>query len=168
MTPGYGQVQTRRAGTIADYNRYWISAGAGHARYPSVLGTLSVQPRSKPFVATARYTVSGEVLSEPLPGVKIAEVAAMGGIRLRNVILSTGISYVWGVDRGARIGPAEPGALFRSDRYEKKEYRNVGLPMEARFVLPLKYIGVGLTAFSNLNRSHSYGGLTISLYAGRL
>jgi hypothetical protein len=165
---GTVQAQQFRSGTIADYSRYWVSAGVGKSRYPSLMGALSFQPQHKNYVLTARYTVSGEVMSEILPGIKISEAAAMGGIRISNFIVSTGVSKVWGVDRGARIGPVEPGSLFKGDRYEKNGYSSFGVPVEVRFMLPVKYVGLGITAFGNLNQNHSYGGLNISIYGGRL
>lgn len=150
------------------YDTYWVSAGVGKTYLPSLMGTVSFQPRHKTRVFTARYNVSAEMLHQTTPGLKLSEAGVLYGSRHKNFIFSAGISRVWGVYRGTLIGPAYPGSLFKGDRYEKKTFSTLSIPAEVRFILPLKWVGIGITAFGNLNNGHSYSGLNVSVYAGCL
>jgi hypothetical protein len=52
--------------------------------------------------------------------------------------------------------------------YEFVRYNKVGVPAEIRYIASLKHVGIGVTAFGNLNEKHSFAGLNLSLYVGRL
>lgn len=149
-------------------HRFWLTSGLGKTRFLSLNNGVSFQPRDKNFVLTGRYTVSGEFLSQTTPGLKISDAGLLYGLRVSNFIFSAGLSKVWGVDRGQYLGPAEPGALLKGDRYEKIQYSAIGIPLEARFLIPFKWMGIGITAYGNLNNGHSFGGVALSMYAGKL
>lgn len=149
-------------------HRFWLTSGLGKTRFLSLNNGVSFQPRNRNFVLTGRYTVSGEFLSQTTPGLKISDAGLLYGLRVSNFIFSAGLSKVWGVDRGHYLGPAEPGALLKGDRYEKIQYSAIGIPLEARFLIPFKWVGIGIAAYGNLNDGHSFGGLALSVYAGKL
>lgn len=153
---------------LSGEHRFWLTSGLGKTRFLSLNNGFSFQPRNRNFVLTGRYTVSGEFLSQTTPGLKISDAGLLYGLRVSNFIFSAGLSNVWGVDRGQYLGPAEPGALLKGDRYEKIHYSTIGIPVEARFMIPFKWVGLGITAYGNLNDGHSFGGLALCVYAGKL
>ncbi|MBD2751296.1 hypothetical protein [Spirosoma validum] len=96
------------------------------------------------------------------------EFALMYGIKTGKFRLSTGVSNVWGRKRGKYLS-AIGAPLFSAEHlYESVRYSTVGLPAEIRFITSTKDVGIGLTAFGNLNAKRSFVGLNLSLYVGKM
>lgn len=78
---------------------------------------------------------------------------------------SAGLGYVGGRIRGAFL-PDESGW---GGLQEMKKVSNIGIPMEIQYIRTLSAnVGVGLTAFGDLNPTRPFGGLTLSLQLGQL
>lgn len=147
---------------------YWLSAGVGKTQFPSVMFALGYEFGTKPTLLTARYSVSGELLQQVEPGIKVSELSVLYGLRVGKFRFSTGLSTVWGNERGQYLF-TEPTPLWGTGEvYEFVGYRTIGIPGEIRFLTSLKYVGVGITGFGNWNARRSFAGINLSLYVGRL
>jgi len=126
------------------------------------------EPGGKLAVLTARYTVNGEIFEPAQPGLKVSEIGLLYGIRAGSFRFSTGLSRIWGNNRGQYLF-TDPDPLWGSGKnYEFVKYSTLGIPAEIRFITSLKYVGIGITGFGNLNAKRSFAGLNLSVYLGRL
>lgn len=149
-------------------NKYWLGLGIGKSQFPSGMVALGYELESKPTLVIARYTFNGEILSDNLPGIKVSEFGLLYGLKTGKFSFSTGISGVWGTDRGDYIG-VDPDPLIDGSRlYEPIRYTTIGLPAEIRFITSTKDLGIGITGFGNLNAKRSFVGLNLSLYIGKM
>lgn len=149
-------------------HNYWLSVGLGKTQFPSAMIAFGYESRNKPILITARHTFNGEILSDNLPGIKVSDFGLLYGIRTGKFSFSTGLSGVWGTDRGKFI-KSDPDPLINgSNIYEPVKYATVGLPGEIRFITSKNGVGVGITAFGNLNSKRSFAGINLSLYVGQM
>ncbi len=88
---------------------------------------------------------------------------------------SAGVAFVMAERRGDRLvartscqSVGTSWERFCTDRYESHVSRDVGLPVEARFAVSKRAVGVGLTAFADVNRRASFGGVAVTFEFGRL
>lgn len=150
------------------HGKYWVSAGLGAAPMPSGMLALGYEFVNRPTLAILRYTDSRQLLSNDLPGVKVKEIGLLYGIKTGKFRFSTGLSGVWGINRGKYLSSDPDPLTYGSNYYEPVRYVTVGVPGEIRFITSTEDIGIGLTAFGNLNAERSFAGLNISLYIGRM
>lgn len=149
-------------------NNYWLGLGLGATHLPSGMGALGYEFTDRPTLITARYVDNRQVFSDNIPGVKIKEAALMYGIRTGKFRFSAGLSGVWGVKRGKYLFSDPDPLLYGTNYYESVRYTTVGIPGEIRFISSNEDVGIGVTAFGNLNGRQSFAGLNVSLYIGQM
>jgi hypothetical protein len=78
---------------------------------------------------------------------------------------SAGLGYVGGRIRGAYI-PDESGW---GGLQKMKKLSNIGIPMEIQYIRTTSgNVGIGLSAFGNLNLVRPFGGIALNLHLGQL
>ena len=81
--------------------------------------------------------------------------------------VSGGFGIVTGVMRGAYI--TSTSGFFSFPEYEKRQFFTYGIPLEANFSYnPLKFLGVGLTVFANINPESSFWGINFMWKIGKV
>lgn len=152
----------------ANSANYWLGVGVGLSQFPSGMIALGYEFIDKPTLLIARYTDNRELFSDDRPGIMGKEMALLYGIRAGKFCFSTGLSSVWGINRGKFVSTIGDPLLYGSNYYESVRYSTVGLPAEIRFLTSRDDVGIGLTAFGNLNAKRSFIGLNLSLYVGKM
>ena len=151
-----------------DQSKFWLSGGLGKTRFISGMIAAGYEPGNRNSIIISRYSVDGELIPALNPGLKTSELGLLYGLKSGKFSFSAGLSTVWGRFRGKYLY-SDPDPLMGSGQYyEVRNYRTVGIPAEIRFITSTKYIGIGVTAFGNLNDKNSFAGLNISLYGGRM
>jgi hypothetical protein len=149
-------------------HNYWLSLGLGKAEFPSAMVALGFEPKHKSAIITARYSVSGEIAQPVEPGIKINELGVLYGIKLGKFRFSTGLSTVWGNERGVYLY-TDPDPLWGTGaNYQYLGYTTIGIPGEIRFITSAKHVGIGITGFGNLNERRSFIGVNLALYVGKM
>ncbi len=149
-------------------NNYWLGLGLGKSQFPSGMAALGYEFTSRPTLIVVRYVANGELFSDRRPGISVSELGLLYGVRTGKFRFSTGLSGVWGTNRGQFL-QADPDPLFYgSQYYERIDYRTVGIPAEIRFLTSTKDVGIGVTGFGNLNGKRSFVGLNLSVYLGQM
>ncbi|GAB3269793.1 hypothetical protein GCM10027347_40040 [Larkinella harenae] len=151
-----------------DNAAYWISPGLGWASFPSGMIALGYEPASNNKVIISRFSVSGEMMQNVEPGIKVKELGLLYGVKAGHFRFAAGLSAVWGNNRGQYISTDPDPLIGTGRRYDYLGYTTVGLPGEIRYLTALKNVGVGITAFGNLNTKRSIAGLNVSFYVGKL
>lgn len=155
-------------GSSIQQANYWLSIGGGKTEFPSVMLAVGVEPENKLRVLTARYSLSGELYPAVQPTVKVHELGVLYGVRLGKFRLSTGLSALWGNNRGAYLY-TDPDPLFGGGAtYEYLKYTTIGIPAEIRFITSTKHVGIGITGYGNLNEQRPFLGLNLSIYVGKM
>ncbi|QDK81393.1 hypothetical protein EXU85_23400 [Spirosoma sp. KCTC 42546] len=152
----------------ANQNNYWLGVGLGKSQYYSGMIALGYEFINRPTILITRYTDNRELFSNNAPGIMAQEIALMYGLKTGKFRFSTGISNVWGINRGKYLSAIGDPILYGEHLYESVRYSTVGLPAEIRFITSTKDVGIGLTAFGNLNAKRSFVGLNLSLYVGKM
>ncbi|KAB7732810.1 hypothetical protein F5984_02340 [Rudanella paleaurantiibacter] len=148
--------------------RFWVSPGIGKATYPSMMIAMAIEPANTKTILSGRFSVNGEWIMHDTPGIRTAEWGLLYGRRLNNILVSAGVSYLSGAARGNYLYTDPNPYLGTGKVYEKINYKTIGIPMEVRYIAALKHVGIGLTAFGNVNTKRSFIGLNVSLYAGKM
>lgn len=159
-TSGYSQK--------SNLDNYWLGVGLGKSQFPSGMIALGYEFTNKPTLLIARYTDNRELFSNNAPSIMAQEMALLYGIKTGKFRFSTGISNVWGRNRGKYLSVIGDPLLYGEHLYESVRYSTVGLPAEIRFITSTDDVGIGLTAFGNLNTKQSFVGLNLSLYVGKM
>ena len=147
---------------------FWISGGLGKADFPSGMFAMGYEPAGRRNVIAGRFCVSAEFFQSVEPNLFTHEVAMLYGYRAGHFRLSAGLAMVSGNVRGKYLY-TDPDPLWGSGlTYESIGFKTIGIPAEVRYMATLKHIGIGLTAFGNLNDKRSFAGLNVSLYFGKL
>ncbi len=146
----------------------WLSGGIGKSYLPSGMLAAGYEFANKPTLLIARYILNTELLSNRQPGLRLSEASLLYGLRTGKFRFSTGLSGLWGVDRGQLIRVDPDPLIYGSHYYEPVNYATVGIPAEIRFITSTKTLGIGVTAFGNLNATRSFAGLNLSFYAGKM
>ena len=149
-------------------DNYWLSGGIGKSELPSGMVALGYEFSSKPTLLIARHIVNTEIFSANQPSIKVSELGLLYGLKIGKFRLSTGLSSIWGTNRGKYLYTDPDPLIYGSTYYEYIKYRTVGVPAEIRFITSLKHVGFGVTGFGNWNAKRSFVGLNISLYVGRM
>ena len=78
-----------------------------------------------------------------------------------------GLGITTGQERGKKIGTT--GGWLSFNRYEMNNFTSISIPIEVNLVLkPMKFIGIGLTLFGDINAKRSSYGLLLKLEVGKL
>lgn len=149
-------------------NRYWLGIGLGKSQFPSGMVAFGYDFNNKPTLITARYTFNGEILSDNLPGIKVSEFGMLYGLRTGKFSFSTGLSGVWGTNRGKYISSDPDPLISGSNIYESVKYTTIGVPAEIRFITSTNDVGIGVTGFGNINAKRSFFGINVSVYIGKM
>ncbi|KAB7732427.1 hypothetical protein F5984_00230 [Rudanella paleaurantiibacter] len=148
--------------------RFWVSPGLGKATYASGMLAVGFEPQNSQSALVGRYVVDAEFIPAVEPGIKTQELGLLYGRRVRKFLFAAGLSYIKGNFRGQYLY-TDPDPLMGTGRvHEYVGYKTIGIPAEIRYMASLKQIGIGLTAFGNLNDKRSFGGLNLSLYFGKM
>jgi hypothetical protein len=151
-----------------EHSKFWVSGGLGKANFLSAMVAGGYEPYNRNSVVIGRYSVSGELIPNVEPGIRVVELGLLYGIKAGNFRFSAGLSNVWGNYRGQYLY-TDPDPLMGTGRYyEFVKYNTIGIPAEIRYIAALKHVGIGITAFGNLNEKHSFAGLNVSFYIGRM
>lgn len=124
------------------------------------------EPKNSKAVFIGRYSLMGELSPPAEPGIKESELGVLYGYKIGEFRFSAGLSRVWGRYRGSYLY-TDPDPLFGSGRYYTPiNYSRIGVPLEIRYLVSLKYFGVGVTGFANYCGNRSFVGINASLYLG--
>jgi hypothetical protein len=149
-------------------HKYWLGLGIGKSQFPSGMMALGYEFINKPTLVTARYTFNGEIFSDNVPGIMVSEFGLLYGLKSGKFRFSTGLSGVWGINRGKYFGSYPDPLIYGTQIYEKIRYATIGLPAEIRFITSTNDVGIGVTGFGNLNAKRSFVGLNLSVYIGKM
>lgn len=147
---------------------YWLGLGLGKTKFPSGMVSLGYEPAHKNTLVAARYTLSAEILQPIEPGIRVNELGLLYGVKLGKFRLSTGISRVWGNNRGAYLSTDLDPLFGTGHRYAFLGYSTIGIPGEIRFLTSDKHVGFGITAYGNYNQKQSFAGLNVVMYLGKI
>ena len=141
-----------------DISRYmfWSNIGFGIGTEGSFSGVISANFQFDRNLLTLRNSGTGELFGD-----SINDIALLYGRATANTwyhaSLSAGIGYVSGQKGGGLLSSGENISP------------TFGLPLEAQvFFKPIGIVGVGVTAFANLNRESSFAGFAITFQLGKL
>ncbi|WP_158600338.1 hypothetical protein [Fibrisoma montanum] len=152
----------------ASHDKYWFSAGAGKSQFPSGMLAVGYEFKNNPTHLVARYTINTQIFSDIQPNIRVSEIGLLYGIGMGKFRFSTGLSGVWGTNRGKYLYSDPDPLIYGSTYYEPVKYTTIGLPAEIRFITSSKDVGIGVTGFGNWNAKRSFVGLNLSVYVGRM
>jgi hypothetical protein len=154
----------------ADSN-YWVDLeiGSSSAGFAEGLG-ISYQTNNRLIsvrvISNSKYGESiggGNTTPE-----SILDVGALYGLISKRpfgyVSISAGLGLVSGKIHGEYLGN-----INWINTYEEKKVLTFGIPLEAQFFLtPFRRVGVGVSAFADLNPKRTFGGMMLCLQIGKL
>ncbi len=148
--------------------KYWLSVGAGSGKLANATIAFAYELRNKPTLITARYAYNMEIFTDQdvTPLNTVNDAGLLYGYKAGKFRFSAGLSYVFGTSRGKFLQQIEDPLMYGELLHERKSYKTVGIPAEIRFLTSTRDLGIGLTAYGNLNRERSHVGLNISFYLG--
>ena len=118
------------------------------------------------YLFISRYSLMGELSPPAELGIKESELGILYGYKIGDFRFSAGLARVWVRYRGSYLY-TDPYPLFGTGRYYTTVYYSrVGIPLEVRYLVFLKYFGVGLTGFANYCGGRSFVGLNAFFYLG--
>ena len=159
-----GDIQAQRQ---AAGSRNWITVGMGQATWGGLteLGAqLSASHQAGRLVVSGRaltgFDLLGSVLQVPGMIVDVEDYGVMAGVGSGPGLVHCSL--------GAGIGAAtitRKGNSGGSDSHNK----TFGVPLEGQlFVQPIRFLGVGVYGYGDLNKEKSFWGWSISVAVGRL
>ncbi|MDR6197713.1 hypothetical protein [Siphonobacter sp. SORGH_AS_0500] len=149
---------------------FWGSAGIGTGTLGNLSLALAYEFKNKPALITTRYAYNLEIYNDEsvTPLQNVNDLGVLYGYKVGKFRFSTGLSRVWGVKRGKFLREDSEPFLYGKDSYESLGYATIGIPAEVPFILSNRDLGIGLTAYGNLNTKRPYGGLNLSFYLGEM
>lgn len=148
----------------------WLSIGLGRSLdYPLSLNIGFTRPLpacllSVRFLMTDEFDLHRQSSSETLwdIGLLLGKMVERGP---NLFTFSAGLGYVGGRIRGDFVPDDSGWGGFQ----EMKKVSNIGIPLEIQYIRTLSVnVGIGLTAFGNLNPTRPFGGIALSLQLGQL
>ncbi len=148
--------------------KYWLSVGAGSGKLANLTVALAYELRNKPTLLTARYAYNMEIFTDQdvSPLNTVNDAGLLYGYKAGKFRFSAGLSYVFGTSRGKFLQQVEDPLMYGEFKHERRLYKTVGIPAEIRFLTSTRDLGIGVTAYGNLNRERSHVGLNLSFYLG--
>lgn len=168
---GFSQAEKR--------DNYWFDFGAGGfetlRNLSGVSVILSYTQRHDSIYYTFRFIGNsefGDVLAAPVPNEEYYSYGFLFGkgfsAKYAQIHFTVGVGITEGIRRGALI-KSVPGFFGYTDYYERVEFRTPAIPLEIDILLkPLRWGGVGVTFFGDLNFVRSYCGVAFKVSLGRL
>ncbi len=139
--------------------RFWIGTGVGAGVSPGIDGGLAghvnISYRFGKSVVTARIASAGDIIGD-----SFFDVGALYGLALEHekMFASAGVGLAY-VDGRRSEG-------FFGNREEV--HPTVGMPFEVQLSYrPIRYIGVSIYGFADLNWEENFAGATMGLQMGR-
>ena len=162
---------------------YWLNAGAGcFGSLDEISGVtrhLSVNLLNDSTIFKIKFSGNvewewGLYFSGPVPEEVYYSVDFMVGrgfsIEYFHLQYSFGLGVTWGVKRGKFIRRTQQFLFFGPyDVYEEDKFISPSIPLEMDLLLkPIKYAGLGVSIFGNLNFFRPYYGIALNLSIGKL
>jgi hypothetical protein len=148
----------------------WINIGLGFSPDYPVAFNIGLNYQKDKSLLTVRFLVTDEMdlqnqsSSESVWDAGILFGRVLSGKRSK-VSFAAGLSYVGGLRKGAFISNDETWGGY----YLLKKRSSVGLPLEGHLVYLLSNnVGIGITAFGNLNLEKTFFGALLILQIGIL
>jgi len=166
---GYSQVPIADS-LIVPAESAWMNVGIGRSlNYPLALDLGFSRPLPA-CLLTVRFQLTDEMdLHRQSSSESLWDIGLLLGKmveRRHNLFtFSAGLGYVGGRIRGAYI-PDESGW---GGLQKMKKLSNIGIPMEIQYIRTTSgNVGIGLSAFGNLNLVRPFGGIALNLHLGQL
>lgn len=148
----------------------WMNVGLGRSLdYPLALNIGFSRPLHA-YLFSARFQMSDEFdLHHQSSSESLWDIGLLLGKMVKNrhhiFNYSAGLGYVGGRIRGKFI-PDESGW---GGLQKMKKLSNIGIPIEIQYIrITSGNVGIGLTAFGDLNVVRPFGGIALSLHLGQL
>ncbi|MGI8584486.1 MAG: hypothetical protein ACR2KX_20035 [Chitinophagaceae bacterium] len=161
------------------YYRLTIGAGFGSG-YPlqeendgiSVTGEFAIQREKNVYALGLRSVIEFDLFSTSYPNNSISSIDITYGKVLINgkffSSVSAGIGFIEGITRGKYLSSGGPG-WFDPDYYEKIRFYRIGIPISAKmFWVPLRFYGIGLELYVNINIKNTFYGIIFCHQFGKL
>ncbi len=164
-------------------DKYWLDAGIGEyvsKKTSGFTGNLSANAIINCTLYKISFLHSEEFnLFGPSPNEKYYTLSPMLGIgfsgRFLQLHISSGLGISWGVIRGNLLFTDPPSTgwfsfnLSDPRHYKKEHFISPSIPLELDFLIkPIKYAGLGLSVFGDLNFKRPMFGLVIKMAVGKL
>lgn len=149
--------------------RYWLNAGVGASSYDIAVGaSASLLNGNVLFTLRTIYNEEFQILG-PSPSNSVWDIGFMAGYHRQSGYFSlsgsAGLSLVSGIRRGVYLGSS---GMFSSE-YGTVHFSTIGIPAEIQFFwTPFDFLGIGITAFGDLNSEESFAGALLTLRVGNL
>jgi len=167
---GYSQASEMADSLNHPVEPAWMNVGLGRSlNYPLALNLGFSRPLhscllSVRFQMTDEFDLHRQSSSESLWDIGLL-LGKMVESRHHIFTYSAGLGYVGGRLRGDFI-PDESGW---GGLQKMKKLSNIGIPIEIQYIRTVSAnVGIGLTAFGDLNLVQPFGGITLSLHLGQL
>lgn len=151
------EAQAQPAQADSTTHRFWVDFGAGEGTYEQRwAAAFSANYQRNKHLFILRSGSNSEILSER----RLIDTALLYGRAFGLPPVWVSKQHIWHVSAGGGISIVwrDPGSRAA-----------VGLPLQAQFSFhPVGGIGIGVTAFYNLNVKQSFGGLTIGWQIGSM
>jgi hypothetical protein len=148
----------------------WLNVGLGRSlNYPLALN-LGFSLPLHAYLSTLRFQLTDELdLHRQSASESLWDIGLLLGkmVEKRHTIFiySAGLGYVGGRIRGKFI-PDESGW---GGLQKMKKLSSIGIPIEIKYIRTISgNVGIGLTAFGDLNLVRPFGGIALSLHLGQL
>ena len=138
-------------------SEFWVGAGAGvgSSSAGELAGTINGSYRSGGHLLSARGATTGELFGDDLWDLGLLYGRAMGG---RPAFASVAVGV-------AAMGGTRRSGLFDVNPVEIST--RVSVPLEVQlFWRPLRFLGVGVYGFANVNDEESFTGATLGVQLG--
>ena len=162
-----GQLQAQRQ---ADVSQSWVTLGMGQATWGGLIelgGQFTFSHQAGRVVMTGRALVGFDLVSGVLATegtvIDVQDFGLMLGVGNRPGL----IRYSFGT--GVALAAITHKGPMTVDHNVDQKTSAVGLALEGQlFIQPLRFLGVGLYGYGDLNKERSFWGWSISVAVGRL
>ncbi|MDO9340471.1 MAG: hypothetical protein Q7T72_08095 [Bacteroidales bacterium] len=160
-------------------DKYWVDAGFGSFITINNISGLPVFPQylsinlfndstfyKISFLRNEEWDLFGDNPNEEYysVGVLLGKGSSRKYLQFQ---FSCGLGITGGIKRGDFL--YNNGDWFRSDYYERDKFITPSIPVEIDLLFkPIKYAGIGVTLFGNLNFVRPYCGFAVKLSMGKL
>jgi hypothetical protein len=179
--------QSDSSKTARTRKSYWVDAGLGWGGQGSAFDigfSFEITPKrilslrySSVFTSSRYYDYSFMIRTADYPAGNDGHAYEVSYGSLRKgragiITFSGGLSFVQ-IEHGSGSGPpiGFDVLLFGSDRpvdYKLEKKNTVGLALRAQFIPSLRWGGLGISPYVQLNPAYTFASLTIQLAMGRL
>ena len=156
---------------VKKLNYFWVNFGGGGSFNHRIAGVMSISLQFDRNIVSLRYLGTTEFVLAALfvsPLEEISDISVLYGRvlakgKLGFVSVGAGIGYVSGVKRGEYLYEKDV-----TEYYERIDIHTIGVPIELQIFFTLRFIGVGIYGFANINRDDPFIGFAFCLQVGLL